>query len=71
MESFPDWAVRQTHALAALSESDRTVIRCYENGVPVPPAWVAYRKALRLIIAAPTGDPAQPLPARPPYPVGT
>lgn len=71
MHGLPDWASHQTYALAALSESDRTVIRCYENGVPVPADWTAYRKALRAIVAAETGDPTQPLPAKPSYPVGT
>jgi hypothetical protein len=69
--TFTDWTMYQTHALATLSESDRTVIRCYENGVPVSAEWKAYRKALRAIVAAKTGDPTKPLPVKPPYPEGT
>ncbi|MGF6641784.1 hypothetical protein [Paraburkholderia sp. MM6662-R1] len=71
MDHFPDWASCQTYALAALSESDRTVMRCYESGIPVPAEWRDYRKALRSIVSATTGDPTQPLPPRPPYPSGT
>lgn len=65
------WAAYQQQAMVALSTSDRTMHRCVENSVAVPTAWAAYRKALRLIIQAPTGDPTQPLPARPAYPAGT
>ena len=71
MQRESDWAFYQTHALATLSESDRTVIRCYENSVPVPTEWTSYRKALRAIVAAKTGDPMKPLPVKPPYPDGT
>jgi hypothetical protein len=71
MDHFPDWAACQTFALVALSESDRTVIRCYENSVPVPPEWTRYRRALRAILAAKTGDPSLPLPVKPPYPPDT
>jgi hypothetical protein len=69
--AFADWAALQTYALTALSESDRTVIRCYEKAIPVPPEWVAYREALREIVRAPDGDPSQPLPERPPYPAAS
>jgi hypothetical protein len=71
MERENDWSFYQTHALATLSESDRTVIRCYENNVPVPAEWSAYRRALRAIVTAPNGDPTKPLPKKPPYPEGT
>ncbi|TCK36743.1 hypothetical protein B0G84_5756 [Paraburkholderia sp. BL8N3] len=71
MESYPDWATYQTYALAALSESDRTVIRCYENGIAVPAEWTQYRRALRAIVRAPTGEANKPLPIKPPYPSET
>lgn len=65
------WASYQAQAQAALTESDKTILRCYENGVVVPAAWATYRKALRAIVAAATGDATQPLPTRPAYPSGT
>lgn len=65
------WQAHQALAMTALVESDRTVLRCYENGVPMPAEWSAYRKALRAIVGAASGDPAQPLPIRPAYPAGT
>lgn len=44
----PDEAERlrnlRSHLLA---DSDWVISRAYEQGVPVPPAWVAYRQALR------------------------
>jgi hypothetical protein len=65
------WSQYQSKAQYALAESDVTVLRCYENTVAVPAAWGAYRKALRAIIGAASGDPTQPLPTRPAYPAGT
>lgn len=38
-------------AMTALSRSDVIVTRSYEDGVSVPPEWVAYRQALRNFIA--------------------
>lgn len=67
----PLWSAYQAVARSALNDSDNTIMRCYENSVVVPTAWVAYRKALRAIISAETGDPAQPLPTKPAYPPGT
>lgn len=65
------WATYQGQARAALTESDKTVLRCYEGAVVVPAAWSAYRKALRAIISEASGDPTQPLPPKPTYPAGT
>jgi hypothetical protein len=65
------WTQYQQQAMSALTESDRTILRCYENGVAVPPQWAAYRKSLRAIVAATAGDTAQALPAKPAYPSGT
>lgn len=65
------WSSYQASAQIALDKSDRTVVRCAENGVAVPAAWVTYRKALRAIISAASGDPTQPLPTQPAYPAGT
>lgn len=65
------WSGYKAQAKVLLSESDLTILRCYENSVPVPAAWAMYRKDLRYIIGAATGDPAQPLPVKPAYPAGT
>lgn len=64
------WAARQKEAQAALSESDITVLRCYENAVPVPKDWVAYRKALRGIVGAEAGNPNDEFPQQPARPEG-
>lgn len=58
----PDIKVR---ALAALTKSDITIIRCAESNTPVPAAWATYRQALRAIIG---GAHADALPAQPAYP---
>ncbi|MTD33668.1 tail fiber assembly protein [Paludibacterium denitrificans] len=63
--------LRYTEARTALSASDTTLMRCYEAGIALPAEWVAYRKALRAIISAQSGDPTQLLPTRPAYPEGT
>lgn len=65
------WTGYQAQAQAALAESDKTILRCYENAVAVPAAWTTYRNALRAIISATSGDPTQLLPVRPAYPSGT
>jgi hypothetical protein len=65
------WLAYQQQARAALLASDTTMHRCVENQVAVPAAWATYRKALRAIISAPTGDPTLPPPTRPAYPAGT
>ncbi|WP_157652783.1 hypothetical protein [Burkholderia ubonensis] len=66
-----EWLACQSSARSELSLSDVTVLRCYENAIPVPAEWVAYRKSLRAIISAPRGDPTQVFPNKPSYPVGT
>ncbi|MDA8232847.1 MAG: hypothetical protein M0006_16065, partial [Magnetospirillum sp.] len=65
------WAAYQAKAQALLAKSDITLLRCLETGVPVPAAWAVYRKSLRAIIGAATGDPTQALPVLPAYPAGT
>lgn len=65
------WSVLQAQAQSALDASDITMIRCVEHGVAVPAEWATYRAALRAIVRATSGDPTQPLPARPAYPAGT
>lgn len=65
------WSEHQALARSALSTSDTTLMRCYEAGIALPAEWVAYRKALRAIVSAQSGDPTQPLPTRPAYPEGT
>lgn len=65
------WSAYQVQAQSALAESDKTILRCYEAAVPVPSAWATYRKSLRAIVSAASGDPTQPLPAKPAYPSGT
>lgn len=65
------WSSLQYQALGALAESDITVLRCAEAGVPVPQSWRAFRAALRLIVSSESGDPDAGLPARPEYPPGT
>jgi hypothetical protein len=44
-------------------------VRCYEHGVAVPPAWQAYRAALRAIIRGPAT--VTVLPTAPAFPAGT
>jgi hypothetical protein len=48
-------------ARAALDASDVQVIRCIEDGQPLPDAWRAYRVQLRSIVSGGPG----PLPPRP------
>ncbi|MDR3373158.1 MAG: hypothetical protein P4L98_05450 [Ancalomicrobiaceae bacterium] len=60
----PDTAAE---ARAALEASDRTVIRCVEAGVAVPAEWVAYRRALRAVVAGTSAT----MPGRPAYSAGT
>lgn len=67
----PSWSEYQGLSRAALEDSDVTVLRCIEHGVAVPDEWVAYRKSLRAIVGATSGDATLPLPVRPAYPPGT
>lgn len=55
------------NAQAALDASDRTALRCFEAGVPLPVEWAAYRSALRAIVAGG----GEPIPERPVWPEGT
>ncbi len=65
------WAAYQATAKAAIEKSDITILRCAENSVTVPVEWSAYRKALRAILIAVSGDPTEPLPTQPAYPTST
>ena len=65
------WEVYKQQAQSLIDKSDVTLIRCVENGVAVPATWADYRKALRAIISASTGDTTKPLPTRPSFPAGT
>lgn len=67
----PAWIAYQQQARQALEQSDLTILRCVENGVAVPAPWQTYRADLRALLSAASGDPSQPLPARPAYPAGT
>lgn len=65
------WIPYREEAKAALVKSDTVVLRCFEAGVPLPVQWAEYRKALRAIAGAESGDSTQPLPIQPGYPAGT
>jgi hypothetical protein len=65
------WHELQSSAKSELGKSDITVLRCVENGIPVPETWATYRQGLRAIISAPSGDASQGLPIKPAYPAGT
>lgn len=54
-------------ATVALTESDRTLLRCFEADISLPTEWKDYRSALRKIIRSGSGT----IPARPPFPPGT
>lgn len=61
----------RVEARAMLDESDITVIRCAEAGVPVPQPWRDYRAALRAIVSAQSVSESTQLPPRPDYPPNT
>lgn len=69
-QALTSWLAYKSQAQAALAESDKTILRCYENAVVVPAAWATYRKALRTIVGASSGTPGV-LPTIPAYPAGT
>ena len=54
-------------ATLALTESDRTLLRCFEADISLPTEWKDYRSALRKIIRSGSGT----IPVRPPFPPGT
>jgi hypothetical protein len=54
-------------AVAALTVSDTTAMRCFKASVPFPLDWKDYTSKLRAIVKSGVG----PLPAQPPYPTGT
>lgn len=54
-------------ATVALTESDRTLLRCFEADISLPTEWKDYRSALRKIIRSGSGT----IPVRPPFPPGT
>lgn len=56
-------------AQRALNISDRTIIRCIENGLTIPQDWKDYRNALRTIISNKTTSGI--LPILPTYPTGS
>lgn len=66
-----DWPTYQSLARSLLTDSDITILRCVENAVQVPVEWASYRKALRKIVGAETGDSTAALPVKPAYPAGT
>lgn len=66
----PDPAPVDDSALRAqvvLSESDRTLLRCFEADISLPQNWRDYRAELRKIIRTGSGT----LPVRPQFPPGT
>jgi hypothetical protein len=48
-----------------LDKSDRTIARCFEDGITVPQEWREYRTALRLLMRSMSTD---PIPDTPPFP---
>lgn len=66
------WANHQAAAQAALDFNDRVAIRCLKAGVPYPVEWRNHDNALRAILRAASGDPAQTMPPHPTeFPAGT
>lgn len=64
------WPSLQQRAQSALERTDTVALRCFKAGIPFPSEWQAYTVALRAIVSAQDGDPAQGLPVKPPYPSG-
>lgn len=75
----PSWKDKQAEAQKALADSDTTMLRILEAvalgtstfNAPDVATFVSYRRNLRSIISAPTGNPSTTLPTRPPFPKGT
>jgi len=73
------WSAYQSSALAKLSDADVTMARVVEAvslgltsfTASDVVAFVNYRRALRAIVSATSGDPTQALPTKPAYPSGT
>lgn len=65
------WSAYPAQVLAALVDSDTTILRCYENAVAVPTICTTYRKALRTMVGGSSGDPTKRLLTKPTYPTGT
>ena len=53
-------AALSAQAQQALDKSDITVLRCFEKGVALPSAWVAYRASLRAAVTAGAQAPQPP-----------
>jgi hypothetical protein len=64
------FATLQLQAQMSLTDSDKTILRCYENAVIVPSDWAAYRADLRAIVNG-SNSTATVLPTMPAYPAGT
>lgn len=68
LQAFHDIQIQaeiMAQAQDALSRSDIQVLRCYEDGIPFPAEWVAYRRRLRDIGSGKTPG---PVPERPAWP---
>ena len=57
----------QNELMNLMDKSDKTLLRCFELGVPVPIEWIAYRAEIRALITAGSGN----APIQPAYPEGT
>lgn len=60
-------AALMAQAQDALRQSDVQVLRCFESGLPFPPAWAAYRQTLRDLGS---GRKSGPVPEHPEWPLG-
>src|ERR1035437_2686172 len=49
-----------------MDKSDKTILRCLEQGIPIPQEWKDYRMVLRAVITSGGGD----VPSTPQYPTG-
>lgn len=62
------WEDRRRDASFLLMSTDRIIVRMYEESMNIPPEWVEWRRALRGIVAAETGDATAGLPEQPKEP---